>query len=66
MAKKEKGQRTKNALQNITHKTKDRVTRIPLKTVDELCVYIDMVQKQIEGNMSIVDRKMLDKSLIHI
>jgi hypothetical protein len=46
MAKKEKGQRTKNALQNITHKTKDRVTRIPLKTGDELCVYIDMVQNK--------------------
>jgi hypothetical protein len=29
--------RTKNNLQNITHKTKDRVTQSPLKTGDELC-----------------------------
>jgi hypothetical protein len=33
MAKKDK--RTNNDLQNITHKTKDRVTRTPLKTWDE-------------------------------
>jgi hypothetical protein len=31
-----KRKRTKNNLQNITHKTKDQVTRTPLKTVDEL------------------------------
>ena len=30
---KEKRQRTNSNLQNITHKTKDRVTRTPLKTV---------------------------------
>jgi hypothetical protein len=28
--------RTNNDLQNITHKTKDRVTRTPLKTEGEL------------------------------
>ena len=31
MAKKIKNKRTNNDLQNITDKTKDRVTRIPLK-----------------------------------
>jgi len=30
--KKKKDKRTNNDLQNITHKTKDRVTRIPLRT----------------------------------
>jgi hypothetical protein len=29
---KKKDKRTNNDLQNITHKTKDRVTRAPLKT----------------------------------
>jgi hypothetical protein len=29
---KKKAKRTNNDLQNITHKTKDRVTRTPLKT----------------------------------
>jgi len=33
---KKKDKRTNNDLQNITHKTKDRVTRIPLKTESEL------------------------------
>jgi len=33
---KRKRQRTNNDLQNITHKTKDRVTRTPLKTGGEL------------------------------
>ena len=33
---KEKGQRTNRDLQNITYKTKDRVTRTSLKTGDEL------------------------------
>ena len=33
---KKKDIRTKNNLQNITHKTKDRVTRIPLKTRGDL------------------------------
>ena len=33
---KKKNKRTNNDLQNITHKTKDQVTRSPLKTVDEL------------------------------
>jgi hypothetical protein len=33
---KKKDKRTNNDLQNITHKTKDRVTRVPLKTRDEL------------------------------
>ena len=32
MAKKKKDKRTNKDLQNITHKTKDRVTRTPLKT----------------------------------
>jgi hypothetical protein len=32
---KEKDKRTTNALQNITHKAKDRVTRTPLKTWGE-------------------------------
>ena len=32
---KKKDKRTNNDLQNITHKTKDRVTRTPLKTGDE-------------------------------
>ena len=31
-----KRKRTNKDLQNITHKTKDGVTRIPLKTGDEL------------------------------
>jgi len=31
-----KRKRTNNDLQNITHKTKDRVTRTPLKTRGEL------------------------------
>jgi hypothetical protein len=31
MAKKKKGKRTNNDLQNITQKTKDRATRTPLK-----------------------------------
>ena len=35
MAKK-KVKRTNNDLQNTTHKTKDRVTRTPLKTGGEL------------------------------
>ena len=33
---KKKYKRTNNDVQNITHKTKDRVTRIPLKTGSEL------------------------------
>ena len=33
---KKKDKRTNNDLQNTTHKTKDRVTRTPLKTVGEL------------------------------
>jgi hypothetical protein len=41
MAKTEKDKRTNNDLQNIRHKTKHRVTRIPLKTEGELrCFYI--------------------------
>ena len=32
MGKRKKDKRTNNDLQNITHKTKDRVTRTPLKT----------------------------------
>jgi hypothetical protein len=32
MAKRQRTKRTNNDLQNITHKTKDRVTRTPLKT----------------------------------
>jgi len=32
---KKNDERTNNNLQNITHKTKDRVTRTPLKTGDE-------------------------------
>ena len=32
----EKDKRTKNDLQNIAHKIKDRVTRTPTKTRDEL------------------------------
>jgi hypothetical protein len=32
---KEKGQRTNNNLQNITHRTRDRATRTPLKTGGE-------------------------------
>ena len=36
MAKKKKYKRTNKDLQNITHKTKDRVTRTPLKTGVEL------------------------------
>jgi hypothetical protein len=31
MAKRKKDKRTNNDLQNFTHKTKDRVTRTPLK-----------------------------------
>ena len=31
-----RNKRTNNDLQNITHKTKDRVTRTPLKPGDEL------------------------------
>jgi hypothetical protein len=34
--KKKKHKRTNNDLQNTTQKTKDRVTRTPLKTEDEL------------------------------
>ena len=34
--KKKKDERTNNNLQNITHKTKDRVIRTPLKTGGEL------------------------------
>jgi hypothetical protein len=34
--RKKTDKRTNNDLQNITHKTKDRVTRTPLKTGDEL------------------------------
>ena len=30
---------TNNNLQNITHKTKDRATEIPLKSADELHIY---------------------------
>ena len=33
---KEKGQKEKQRYTNITHKTKDRVTRTPLKTGDEI------------------------------
>ena len=33
---KKKDKRTNNDLQNITHKTKDRVTRTPLKSGGEL------------------------------
>jgi len=33
---KKKDERTNNHLQNITHKTKDQVTRTPLKTGNEL------------------------------
>ena len=33
---KKKGNRTNNELRNITHKTKDRSTRIPLNTRGEL------------------------------
>ena len=33
---KEKGQKEKNDLQNITQKTKDRATRTPLSPEDEL------------------------------
>ena len=37
--------RTNNNLQNITHKTTDRVTRTPLKTEGELtCSYIYVIQ----------------------
>ena len=36
MDKRKKYKRTNNDLQNITHKTKDRVTRTPLKTRGEL------------------------------
>ena len=32
----QKSKRTNNDLQNISHKTKDRVTQTPLKTGDEL------------------------------
>jgi hypothetical protein len=35
MVKREKGKRINNDLQNITQKTKDRVTRTPLKTGGE-------------------------------
>jgi hypothetical protein len=36
MAKRRTDNRTNHDLQNIAHKTKDRVTRTPLKTGDEL------------------------------
>ena len=36
MAKLKRDKRTNNNLQNTTHKTKDRVTRTPLKTGGEL------------------------------
>jgi hypothetical protein len=36
MARRNKVRRTNNDLQNITQKTKDRVTRTPLKTGSEL------------------------------
>ena len=36
---KKKDKRTNNDLQNITYKTKDRVTRTPLKTEGELMCY---------------------------
>jgi hypothetical protein len=36
MAKEEKDNRTNDDLQNTTHKTKDRVTRTPLKTGGQL------------------------------
>ena len=36
LAKRKKDKRTNNDLQNITHKTKDRETRTPLKTGGEL------------------------------
>ena len=62
----EKDKRTNNDLQNITHTTNDLVTKISQTTGCELCVYIDMVQKQIEKYISIVDLKMIDKSLSHI
>jgi hypothetical protein len=35
MVKREKDKRTNNDVQNITQKTKDRVTRTPLKTGGE-------------------------------
>ena len=36
MAKRKRTKGTNNDLQNITHKTKDRVTQTPLKTGGEL------------------------------
>ena len=36
MAKKKKEKRTNNDIQNIAHRTKDGVTRTPLKTRSEL------------------------------
>jgi hypothetical protein len=36
MAKRKKDKRTNNDLQDITHKTKDRITRTSLKTGGEL------------------------------
>jgi 4-diphosphocytidyl-2C-methyl-D-erythritol kinase len=44
---KKQDKRTNNDLQNITHKTKDRVTRTPLKTGGEL-----MLSGRISGSCS--------------
>jgi len=40
MAKRKKYKRTNNDLQNITHKTKDQVTRTPLKCVFVITFFI--------------------------
>jgi hypothetical protein len=39
MAKNKKDKRTNNDLQNITQKTKDRVTRIPLRVMLDQIIY---------------------------
>ena len=41
MSKKKNNKRKNNDLQNITHKTKDRLTRTPLKTENDTFPQID-------------------------
>jgi hypothetical protein len=58
-----KDKRTNNNLQNITHKTTDRVTRTPLKTEGELtCSYIYVYNLDIQMINYLYD---LDIQMIH-
>ena len=65
MAKRKKDKRTNNNLQNTTQKTKDRATRIPLKTADlhyEASYGVFYFRKSFEDTKGIIRRRKSKKN----